>query len=154
NGVTGARLAVQLHAGDCAGGDAEALDVALRQLTLVEDHLKSFLDLGRADGLAHRLVSLDELVGEAVTLLRPQCRQAGTDLGWRPPETPVVVPGDAGRLRQVLHNLLGNALEAAGPGGWVGVQLRQAEGKYATLEVSDSGPGPPAALADRLFEPF
>src|SRR6185436_14855659 len=45
NGVAGARLAVQLHAQDCpAGADHEALTVALRQLSLVEMHLKKFLN--------------------------------------------------------------------------------------------------------------
>src|SRR5262249_52477057 len=48
NGVTGARLAVQLHARECPGGpEAEALTVALRQLALVELHVQRFLALGR-----------------------------------------------------------------------------------------------------------
>src|SRR5204862_2702084 len=46
NGVAGARLAVQLHLKESSGAeDQEALEVALRQLTLVELHLKRFLDL-------------------------------------------------------------------------------------------------------------
>jgi signal transduction histidine kinase len=50
NGVTGARLAVQLHAKSCREPDADgALEVALRQLAFVEAHLKRFLDLGKLD---------------------------------------------------------------------------------------------------------
>src|SRR6202007_2085818 len=49
NGVTGARLGVQGHARAGNGqADTEALNVALRQLALVEMHLKRFLDLGRS----------------------------------------------------------------------------------------------------------
>src|SRR5262249_31606973 len=43
NGATGARLAVQLHARECPAADAETLAVALRQLDLVETHLRRFL---------------------------------------------------------------------------------------------------------------
>src|SRR5262249_14593376 len=49
SGLTGARLAVQLFLREAgAGADASALEVALRQLTLLETHVKRFLDLGRS----------------------------------------------------------------------------------------------------------
>src|SRR5204863_1970357 len=47
NGVAGARLAVQLHAQECSADDGDSLRVALRQLSLIEMHLKKFLDLGK-----------------------------------------------------------------------------------------------------------
>jgi signal transduction histidine kinase len=162
NGLTGARLAVQLYARENAGGaDAEALDVALRQLTLLEAHLKRFLDLGRDGCSRSEPCALAALVGEAVELLRPQCRHAGIALGWQPPPHEVTVRGDPGQLSQLLLNVLGNAVEAAGPGGEVEVRLQAAEpgaGKEslpaAVVEVWDSGPGPPAEVVGRLFEPF
>jgi two-component system NtrC family sensor kinase len=56
-------------------------------------------------------------------------------------------------LMQVLTNLLENAVYAAGPGGWV--QLRtSATGSTLAIEVSDSGPGVPVPLRERVFEPF
>jgi signal transduction histidine kinase len=155
NGLAGARLAVQLYLRESAGEtDAAALEVALRQLTLLEAHLKRFLDLGRADSPRREACSLAALVSEAADLLRPQCRHAGIELRWAPPAEPAVVLGDAGQLGQLLLNVLGNAVEAAGPGGWVEVRLRMAEGGMAAVEVLDSGPGPAAEVAERLFEPF
>src|SRR5712672_1080744 len=68
NGVTGARLAVQLHTRDCAA-DAETLAVALRQLTLVELHLKRFLDVGKTLELRRERCELGILVDEAIALL-------------------------------------------------------------------------------------
>jgi signal transduction histidine kinase len=154
NGVTGARLAVQLHARECDGrADPEALAVALRQLALVESHLKRFLDLGRTAGPHREPCSLTALLEEAVALLRPQCRHAHTDLRWRPPGAALNLPGDAGQLGHLFLNVLGNAVEAAGPGGWVEVRA-DADGGRAVVEVADSGPGPPAEVAERLFEPF
>jgi signal transduction histidine kinase len=156
NGLTGARLAVQVHAAECAGGDGEALGVALRQLALMEAQLKRLLDLGRSGPVRREACSLRGLVAEAVALLGPQCKHTGTDLRWRPPDDEGTVIGDAGQLGQVVHNLVGNAAEAAGPGGWVEVALRREGGAapVVVLEVSDSGPGPPPEVAGRLFEPF
>ncbi len=165
NGLTGARLAVQLFARECAGRvDTAALDVALRQLTLLETHLKRFLDLGRQGPSRLAPCSLPALVGEAVELLRPQCKHACIELRWAPPAADAVVNGDAGQLGQLILNVLGNAVEAAGPGGNVEIRLATPETPFSRdpkgergdliLEVSDSGPGPPPEVAERLFEPF
>jgi signal transduction histidine kinase len=157
NGLAGARLAVQLHASECAqGGDPEALQVALRELALLEAYLKRFLDLGREGPQRREPCSLRDLVEESVTLLRPRSKHARIALRWEPSPEPATVLGDAGQLGQVVLNVLGNAIEAAGPGGWVEVALRREEAPtpVVIIEVSDSGPGPPADLAGRLFEPF
>ncbi len=154
NGVAGARLAVQLHARECDGSaDAEPLAVALRQLALVEAHLKRFLDLGSNTGAERRPLALAALLEETVALLRPQCRHAHIELGWQPPAEALTVAGDAGQLGHLFLNVIGNAVEAAGPGGRVEVSLRRRDG-WAVVEVADSGPGPPPELAGRLFEPF
>lgn len=171
NGLTGVRLAVQLFVRECSGQtDTAALDVALRQMTLLETNLKRFLDLGR-DGEGRReRCSLRVLIEQAVELLRPQCRHAVIDLRWQPPPGDCILLGDAGRLGQLIVNVLGNAVEAAGPGGVVQVTLCKeappspraplptgerggGEGGIV-LEVRDSGPGPKAEVAERLFEPF
>jgi signal transduction histidine kinase len=54
---------------------------------------------------------------------------------------------------QAVTNLLENAAQAAGAGGWVGLATR-AEGDMLVIEVSDSGPGVPLILRQRVFEPF
>ncbi|HRC56276.1 MAG TPA: response regulator, partial [Kofleriaceae bacterium] len=54
---------------------------------------------------------------------------------------------------QVLSNLLENAAQAAGSGGWVEISVR-ADDRAVTLEVCDSGPGVPVELRERVFEPF
>jgi signal transduction histidine kinase len=101
-----------------------------------------------------------KLVDEAVALLRPQCRHAHVTLQWQPPGQSPVVAGDSGQLGHLFLNLIGNAVEAAGPGGWVEVTMpdecagRNGAGKWCAIEISDSGPGPPAEIAPRLFEPF
>ena len=70
-------------------------------------------------------------------------------------DEPVAVPvlGDAARLRQVVGNLLNNALTHTPPGARVEVRLRTA-GAEGVLEVADAGPGLPPDQAQRVFERF
>jgi signal transduction histidine kinase/CheY-like chemotaxis protein len=66
------------------------------------------------------------------------------------------VLGDAGQLQQVLMNLIGNsrqALEQRGKGGKIRIATRHAA-QHVQLEISDDGPGIPAAIASRIFDPF
>jgi signal transduction histidine kinase len=154
NGLTGARLAVQLHLREAGPGqDTSALEVALRQLALLETHVKRFLDLGKAPA-TREPCSLTALVSEAVELMRPQAEHSGIALAWCPPADACTLPGDAGQLSQLIVNLLGNAVEAAGPNGAVEVRLARDPPDRLVLEVFDSGAGPPAEVAGRLFEPF
>jgi signal transduction histidine kinase len=172
NGVTGARLALQLHARECHSSvEREALDVALRQLALLEVHLKRFLDLGRTNELRRESCSLTRTLDETVALLRPQCQHARVELRWQAPAEILQVQGDADQLGHLFLNVLGNAIEAAGPGGWVGVAVKETTGdrkksgekddrgsstlcRCVVIEITDTGPGPPAGVAARLFEPF
>ncbi|MBI3409268.1 MAG: HAMP domain-containing histidine kinase [Planctomycetes bacterium] len=155
NGVAGARLAVQLHAKECSGkADGETLDVALRQLALMEMHLKRFLDLGKTIELRREACDLRTLVAEAAALVGPQCRHAAIDLCVLPGEGPLIVSADGGQLSQLLVNIMTNAAEAAGPDGRVEIRSGIAATGLAWIEVIDSGPGPSKEIADRLFEPF
>ncbi len=153
NGVAGARLAVQLHGRACSV-DAETLAVALRQLTLVEMHLKRFLDLGKALELHREPCELGALLDEAIALVGPQCKHAQIELCAARDGDAQPLFGDAGQLGQLLLNVLTNAIEAAGPGGRVEVRRGNVGAERAFVEVLDSGPGPPSEVAVRLFEPF
>ena len=164
NGVAGARLAVQLHAQDCpARQDIESLDVALRQLSLVEMHLKKFLNLGKTIELKTQACRLEEIVRDTTELLGPKCRHAHIDLRTIPPspstgggrgEASLELMGDPAQLSHLFLNVITNGVEAAGPGGWVEVAWGVASDQRAFVEVRDSGPGPPPEIAKRLFEPF
>jgi signal transduction histidine kinase len=68
-------------------------------------------------------------------------------------ESPPLVSADAGQLRELLLNLVLDAIEAAGAGGWVRIEFDH-RADATVLRVLDSGPGASPEIADRLFEPF
>ena len=153
NGVTGARLAVQVYLDDRPAGDIEALQVTLRQLAVMDANLRRFIDLGRPGDGKREEVALACVLNEAIELLRPRCRHAGIDLDRSTIPEGAIVSGDAGQLGDLFGNILENAVEAAGPGGTVAIDVRR-EPKKVIVEIADTGPGPPPGIADRLFEPF
>jgi len=122
---------------------------AVRMTALVDDLLLlARLDQGRP--LAREIVDLQGLVQDAQTdALAVAPNRA---VGLLAPER-VVITGDAMRLRQVLANLVRNALVHTPPGTPIELSLRQLDGK-AVVKVVDHGPGLPAGVGDRVFEPF
>jgi signal transduction histidine kinase len=156
NAATGARLAVELHARDCPAADREPLAVALRQLARIETNLRQFLDLGRPPSRATELCDLAAIIQQVIGLLAPQCRHAGTLLIWQSPPKSVTILGDAAQLGHLFANVIGNAVEAAGPGGKVEIGLldEKTSDHFIAIEIADSGTGPPPHLAEKLFDPF
>jgi len=71
------------------------------------------------------------------------------------PDAPVMLCGAAGRIQQVLINLVQNAVDATAhhPAPRVSVRLTEADG-WATVTVADNGPGLSPEVQQRLFEPF
>ncbi|GDY07860.1 ATPase [Planctomycetia bacterium] len=166
NWLTGARLALQVHARECPLGEhAESTEMALRQLGLMESYLQRFLTLGAGRDEAVRPresseVPLIELIENVLSLVRPRGRHVGVDLQWTPPTSLVVIHGDRDELQELLVNLLLNGIDAAAQfpssshGAWVRVELHRAVSNRVRLRVVDSGRGPADAIAGQLFEPF
>lgn len=121
---------------------------AQRMSKLVND----LLELARADaGLTVRRepMNLVEIVEGVEHELAPLAGNA--QLTASSPQPLLEVSGDAGRLKQVVQNLVQNALNAGS--SIVSVSLLR-EGEWARLEVLDNGPGIPEAALPNLFERF
>lgn len=102
---------------------------------------------------------LADPVGAVADLFGPvlRTRQVELDIAIDP-SLPAWVLGDAGRVRQILDNLLGNAVKFT-PAGTVGVALRRTGTRpdgaaEMTITVSDTGIGMPPEQVARLFQPF
>jgi len=154
NPVTAARSLAQQLARDAAGGDREAAVVILEELDRVERRVGSLLRFARRDELCMGRIDLGELVTACLDHGRARLESAGIQVTVDAPPG-VVVHGDPESLRQALLNLVDNAADALAeaPRREIAVQLAAGNG-YATVRVSDTGPGVPAPALPRLFEPF
>jgi signal transduction histidine kinase len=103
-------------------------------------------------------VTLNELVADALEMVRPACAHNKVELPFPRADARLVVSGEAQGLRESLINLLLNAVEAAtrhpGKQPRVAVELEGRDGDRAIVRVKDSGPGPSPETAETLFEPF
>jgi len=154
NTVTGARMAVQLHQRHCHEIDQQSLAVALRQLALTEEHLQRFLAAGRPAVPRRVRCDLRQVVAELVTLVEPACRHRKVELQVDPCAESFWLSADPDQLRQALLNLMLNAVDAAGGGGWARIEISKPAENQVGVRVSDSGPGPSAEVLEKLFEPF
>ncbi len=100
-----------------------------------------------------RPTDLALLASDACSLLAPACALRGVRLAGPVPEARCAVEADPEGMRQVLLNLLGNALAATEPGGSIVVAARHERG-HAVLLVEDSGRGIAPEDLPRVFDPF
>ncbi|MEX2188916.1 MAG: ATP-binding protein [Pirellulales bacterium] len=154
NSVAGARLAVQLHQRACDERDPESLAVALRQLELTESQLRRFLAVGKPATPSRTRFDLREAVEEVAALVRPSSQHRGIVVEATGGSPPIEIDADRDQIRQLLVNLALNAIEAAGSDGRVRITVDATADRSARIRIVDSGPGPPAELLDKLFEPF
>lgn len=157
NAVTGARLAVDLHRRRCHGAetvgkDDTSLDVAIRQLDVLEEEVRGLLMLGRPEEAAMTTFSAAGLIHEVCDLVGPRCSHAGTQIMYQA-DRDLVVTGRRETIRSALVNLTLNGIAAAGVAGSVHVwAVADADG--IRIGVDDTGPGPAAAIRDAMHEPF
>ena len=142
-------------AGKLANGDADMLargtQTIINQVQAMKRMVDDFRDYARLPAPVVAPLDLNELIGEVLGLYESSSAVIETRLADSLP--PIL--GDATQLRQIIHNLLRNAEDALE--GHAGAQIRirtEAAGSYARLLIADNGPGFPAELLPRIFEPY
>ena len=96
---------------------------------------------------------LARLILRNVTLNRVLAARKNIDVAFAPPAEAVPLAFDAGKIEQVLNNLIGNAVKFSHRGTCVRVRLERA-GEFAIVAVQDEGQGIPGADLPKLFKPF
>jgi signal transduction histidine kinase len=143
--------------GELTDDQAEMLrriEGASLHLRAMIQQLLDYAQLGRgtADPPTIEPVELGTLVRTAVALLEPSAAEKALRLTVVVPDTPVPCHTDPGRIRQIVLNLVENAIKFTDRGE-VRVTLRDG-GPAFELEVSDTGVGIPDDVRNRVFEPF
>jgi len=141
--------------------DAEILDRAthtiVQQVESMQQMVNAFSEYARAPEMRISRFSLNQLVTEVAELYRSQDPRAAIHLGLD--ERLEGIEADRGRIRQILNNLVTNALEALEaapqPRLEIATRLEEAEdGQYAAVTVCDNGPGFQRELLARVFDPY
>jgi PAS domain S-box-containing protein len=154
------------------GGYAELLELGIhgilneeqlndvRRIRTAYDHLNGvvgdLLDYSRVAGTP--AVELEEfLLFDAMqsiaALVRPDATKKGLSLSLPDTDGATIVRADPERFRQILLNLLGNAIKFTPTGGHIAVAWRRT-GDDAIVEVRDDGPGIPPGNEESIFQPF
>jgi signal transduction histidine kinase len=133
-----------------------AVDNTQRMLKLVRAILEISQLENRQMPLDHALVSLPDLVTTVLGSLSPLAADKGLDLASDVSSTLPPVWVDAGLIERVLQNLIGNAIKFTPSGGNVRVAVKDGakERPRLLVTVSDTGPGIPPELSERLFQKF
>lgn len=134
-------------------GAGEVRQAGLHLLNLIDEVLDlSKVELGRVD-IHLQALALQPLVQECCRLIQPLALERRVQVSFDG-LSGVQVWADQGRLRQVLLNLLGNAVKYNRTGGWVRVGAQRVDDRRWRVSVEDGGPGISEASQARLFQPF
>ena len=149
-------LAHTLQAESVRPGDGEVQQRCLRairqELGRMAATIGRVLEEGRDDGRPPARVSLGDVTQAAVSLLSSTAAHQGVVLQLERGGTTIEVMGRARDLRQVIMCLAVNALEAMPTGGVLTFGVEREDGT-AVLTISDTGPGVPPDLRERIWEP-
>ncbi|HEY0256327.1 MAG TPA: ATP-binding protein [Candidatus Methylacidiphilales bacterium] len=137
---------------DAIGTIIKSSDHMLRLINEILDLSK--IDAGRMEFLPVDF-NLKKVMEEMQDLFQPQCEAKGLGLRLEieGEESSLTVHGDEGKVRQVLINLIGNAVKFTSRGS-IRISVRREKGQQFIFEVADTGPGIPPAERERIFEPF
>jgi signal transduction histidine kinase/CheY-like chemotaxis protein len=120
--------------------------------------INEILDLSKIDAGRMEFLPVDfnlkKVTEEMEDLFLPQCEEKGLGLRMQVEGGESLgVHGDEGKVRQVLINLIGNAVKFTCRGS-VRISVRRENSREVSFEVADTGPGIPPGQRERIFEPF
>ncbi len=149
------------YLGTMAPEDAEVLDrsthTIVQQVQSMKDMVEAFSEYARAPKLQPLPLVLESLISEVLDLYAGE-KQTMT-LHVHSNDSLPMVEADAGRMRQLLHNLIRNAIESMveTKHGKIDIYVQEidlASKPFIEIKVEDNGPGIPEDMVENLFEPY
>ena len=129
----------------------------IQQVQAMKEMVDAFNEYARPPRLQLEPLEMNEFIAEVLYLYRDY--PAGVEIKLELASEPLPVNADKSRLRQLLHNLVKNSIEAIGAGHgstlWIGTAREHVTGAdCAQLSLRDDGPGFPDQILDSAFEPY
>ena len=148
---------------DDAGFIEEFSENLIREIDRLTRLTNDMLDMAKPVSNNLKLTDLGDIADSVLAFLSERAREGGVTYALNRDANGSPVKVDPDRVKQILINLVVNAIEACGSGGGISVDLRRGEEQvdesgykrtFVTISVEDNGPGVPADRIDRLFDPF
>jgi two-component system, NtrC family, sensor histidine kinase HydH len=133
--------------------DRRLCDIVRREAGRLNDLVGDMVDLSKPRPPRAEATDVGALAREVVELARNASRGSDIDVRYAGPGDPAVARCDGGQMRQVVWNLVRNALQASPAGSAVTVRVELGEG-VVTLAVDDEGSGVPEDVGTRIFQDF
>lgn len=157
NPLAGIRSSLDVIEGESEGGDKEVFDeflgLARREIDRTDRLIGELLNFAKPKSLQREMVAVDKLIGDCCALIASEAQNKGiaVECLLKPDQA---ISGDVDQLKQVLINLLLNAIQhAPEKGGRVSVTV-SVEEESCVVAVEDNGPGVSLENAERVFDPF
>lgn len=131
-------------------GDNRELGVISREISRLDRVVKTFLDFNRPVEPQMRSIDLCEMVADIAQLVKPHASANGVTVEVRSAVDAAWIRGDRDLLKQAVLNVVMNGIEAMKDGGTLSIETRHA-GRNCEIAVSDTGPGIPPAIQDKIF---
>ena len=156
NAVLGFAQLLQLS--DLSQQDQEAVERILAGGQHLLALINELIDIARIESgefsLSVEPVTVQPVVEETCQLMAPLAADRSITISQDCPWAGLAVNADRQRLRQILVNLVSNAIKYNRDGGTVTLTCQAVSPDQVSLAVADTGPGIPAADLDRIFDPF
>lgn len=130
------------------------LNTVHRETTRLREILDDFLRYAGRIELDKKPVELNNLLDELVDFFSPQAQLQRVQLRLKKLPEPVIVQADSRLLKQAVLNLMINALQAIGDGGGEVILSLSVNGKYAVIDVMDTGGGISPEQLERIFQAY
>jgi signal transduction histidine kinase len=150
NPLTPIRLAIAQLARSAGAEHRDTIEVLAAESDRLEQLAREFTEFGRLPEGPPAPVDFTELLAELARTTLPSNMKARLDLD---PATPVLL-GHYDPLRRAFSNILRNAAEACDGEGELEIIAAPDNGGGVRIEIRDHGPGVPAGIADRVFDPY
>jgi two-component system sporulation sensor kinase B len=138
------------------GENSEArrlLKVVVDEIDRLSDITEEYLAYARLPMPKKQLTQVESTVSSVLLMMTPEIERRNIALKYSKPKESIMINIDQGQFRQVLINLIKNAMDAMPSGGEINVSMIT-RGNYFIIFVKDTGIGIPKEISRRIFDPY
>ncbi len=157
NPLSAAAVSLDIALHQLKAGNAPAVETQLQhvseELRRTEGIIRNILEFGRPSRTSHEMIALDAVIESSMQLVGLARNARHVQLQYRPGAAVAAIPGSEDMLRQVLVNLLLNAIDASPEASLVTIATSSADG-CVMLDVADRGSGIEPQDVEAIFSPM